>query len=454
MATNVLLPQWGMNMEDGLLVKWLVAEGDSVETGQPLVEVETAKIESELESPVSGVVAHIMASEGATANVGDIVVVIADPGESVERPESSRPAPTRRAARPPVADRAGAARGSRAQVTPVARRLAGQNNVDLEGVSGSGPNGRITEDDVRQVILRQAQDDRGGARHAAQVVPQARLLAKRNGIDLAGVGGTGPNGRILVADVEAALRQAQDERGRAQDERGGLADPEQYSEIAPLRGLRRTIAQRMTQSSRSTAPVTLTTEVNVTEAVAMRERLLAEWRQHRIRPLDLDLVVKATAASLAEHPRLNSHLAGDELGLLKDVNVGLAMAVDDGLLVPVIKSADSKGLLEVAREIRDLSDRNRKGELSVDDMTGAGFTITSLAGYGIDAFTPIIDPPQVAILGVGRIVEKPAVHEGQVVIRSMMFLSLTFDHRALDGVPTAEFLRTLASKLEDPAWMA
>ena len=444
MATNVLLPQWGMNMEDGLLVKWLVAEGDSVEAGQPLVEVETAKIESELESPVSGVVAHIMASEGATANVGDIVVVIADPGESVERPESSRPAPPPRPARRERG--AGAARGGRGQVTPVARRLAQQNNVNLNGVSGSGPNGRITEDDVRQAMQARVSSS---ARPAAQVVPKARLLAKQNGIDLAGVNGTGPDGRILVADVEAALRGSKDEPQAAR-----LANPELYSEIAPLRGLRRTIAQRMTQSSQSTAPVTLTSEVDVTEAVAMRERLLAEWRQHRIRPLDLDLVVNATAASLAEHSRLNSHLASDEVGLLKDVNIGVAMAVDDGLLVPVIKSAHSKGLLEVAREIRDLSDRNRNGKLSVDDMTGAGFTITSLSGYGIDAFTPIIDPPQVAILGVGRIVEKPAVHDGQVTIRSMMSLSLTFDHRALDGVPAAEFLRTLASKLQDPAWMA
>ena len=448
MATNVLLPQWGMNMEDGLLVKWLVAEGDTVEAGQPLVEIETAKIESELESPVAGVVAHVMASAGTTANVGDILLIIGEPGESVERPASSRPAPAPRPAR--RERRAGAARGGRGQVTPVARRLAAQNDIDLERVSGSGPNGRITENDVRQAMRAQKSSS---SRPAAQVVPKARLLAKQNGIDLAGVNGTGPNGRILVADV---LRQAQDERGRAQDDRqaGGLADPELYSEIAPLRGLRRTIAQRMAQSSRSTAPVTLTTEVDVTEAVAMRERLLAEWRQHRIRPLDLDLIVKATAASLTEHPRLNSHLAGDEVGLLKDVNVGVAMAVDEGLLVPVIKSAAAKSLLEIAREIRDLSDRNRSGKLSVDDMTGAGFTITSLSGYGIDAFTPIIDPPQVAILGVGRIVEKPAVHEGQVAVRSLMFLSLTFDHRALDGVPAAEFLRTLASKLHDPAWMA
>ena len=167
MATNVLLPQWGMNMEDGLLAKWLVAEGDSVEAGQPLVEIETAKIESELESPVAGVVAHIMAAEGATANVGDILLVIGEPGESVERPASSRPAPPPRPARRERG--AGAARGGRGQVTPVARRLAQQNNVNLDGVSGSGPNGRITEDDVRQAIQTR---ESSSARPAAQVVPK------------------------------------------------------------------------------------------------------------------------------------------------------------------------------------------------------------------------------------------------------------------------------------------
>ena len=446
MATNVMLPQWGMNMEDGLLVKWLVKEGDAVEKGQALVEVETAKINSELEAPEAGLVAHIMVSEGTTVDVGTIVVVLGQPGEDVPRPSTekpkrpSRPAAAGRPARPgaPSADR-----GARAQVTPVARRLASQNDIDLDRVQGTGPNGRITEEDVRGAIEAK---QTGGPGPSVQVVPGARLLAKEQGVDLAQVQGSGPNGRITVADVERTISEGAQEKGPAFP----LGD---VSEVVPLKGLRKTIAGRMVQSVQTMAQVTLTTEADVTELVRLREKLLSEWRPHRIRPMDQDLILMATAAALKEHPRLNAALVNDEISILSDVNVGVAMAVPDGLMVPVINGTDEKDLLSIAREVRELADKARKGNLAVDDMMGASFTVTSLSGYGIDAFTPIIDPPQVAILGVGRIVEKPAAYEGEVALRSMMFLSLTFDHRALDGVPAGEFLRTLSGKLEDPAWM-
>ena len=443
MATNVLLPQWGMNMEDGLMVNWLVKEGDTVEEGQPLVEVETAKIDSELEAPASGIVAHILAPEGSTVDVGTIVAVIAEPGETVQRPEPAQPrhAPAR-ASRPAKVEAGRDAR--QAQVTPVARRLARQNDFDLSQVQGTGPNGRITEDDVRGAIEAMPQAE---TRPAAQVVPRARQLATEHGIDLAGVQGTGPNQRILVEDVEQAmLQQDRDERA--------TASPAPAGQVVPLKGLRKIIADRMMQSLQSMAQVTLTTEVDMTEAVRLRESLVFQWRKARIRPLDLDMIVKAVAAALKEHLRLNATLENDEIRLLDEINVGAAMAVPDGLMVPVIRQADEKDLLSIAREIRDLADKSRKGKFSVDDVTGASFTITSLANYDIDAFTPIIDPPQVAILGVGRVVEKPAVHQGEVVIRSMMFLSLAFDHRALDGVPAGEFLRTLKGKLEAPVWMS
>jgi pyruvate dehydrogenase E2 component (dihydrolipoamide acetyltransferase) len=436
MATNVLLPQWGMNMEDGLLVKWLVKEGDSVEAGQPLVEIETAKINSELESPVAGIVAHITAQEGATVDVGVIVAVIGEPGESVPRPSQSKPerrARTRR--RPGARGRAGAG-----QVTPVARRLATQNDVDLDQVSGTGPNGRVVEDDVRRAIA--ARETGAGARRV-QVVPAARKLAKERGVDLAQVRGTGPGGRILVADVERALQA-----GPVAQTVGAV------SEVVALTGLRKTIADRMLQSVQSMAQVTLTTEADVTESVRLMSELVSHWRPSRIRPLAQDLVVKATAAALADHPRLNANLVGDEIRLLEEINVGVAMAVPEGLMVPVVSKADKRDLLTLAKEMRELTKKAREGRLSLDDVTGASFTVTSLAALEIDAFTPIIDPPQVAILGVGRIVEKPAVHDGQVAVRSMMHLSLAFDHRALDGAPAGELLRAIKGRLEDPAWMS
>lgn len=432
MATNVLLPQWGMNMEDGLLVKWLVKEGDAIEEGQALVEVETAKINSELESPATGVIAHLMFDEGATAKVGEIVVVIGEPGESVARPENTRQSSVSRR-RPAEQNRPQRTSGTRTQVTPIARRLARDNDIDVDTLEGTGPNGRITEDDVRKAI-----EQKSVASVRVQIVPKARALAKEHDIDLDSIVGSGPNGRILVTDVERIIAEK---------------SPANVREVVPLRGLRRTIADRMMLSATSMAQVTLTTEADVTELVALREALVSEWREHRVRPLDLDLIVKAVAETLAEHPRLNATLVNDEVRIMDSVNVGTAMAVPDGLVVPVISNADEKSALDIAREIRDLADKSRKNGLTVDDMTGATFTITSLANYDIDAFTPIIDPPQVAIIGVGRINEKPAVFEGQIAIRSMIFLSLAFDHRALDGVPAGEFLRALKGRLEDVSWM-
>ena len=432
MATNVLLPQWGMNMEDGTLTKWLVSEGDRIAEGQPLVEIETAKINSELESPASGVVAHIMAAEGSLVKVGELVAVIAEPGENPPRPEPGAPASPASARRRQRRAGGRSAGGGTRQVTPVARRLARDNDISLDDVTGTGSRGRVTEQDVRDAIESRRRRPR------VQVVPRARMLARREGVDLADVAGSGPGGRIVVADVERAI--AEREVGAA----GAVA------EAIPLTGLRKTIADRMTMSVSAMAQVTLTTEADVTELLRLRESLVAEWRPHRLRPLDLDLIIAAVAESLGDHPRLNAHLVNDETLLLKDVNIGVAVAVPDGLVVPVLKRADSLDLLGMARAMRELADKTRKGALGVDDVTGAGFTVTALSNYDIDVFTPIIDPPQVAILGLGRANEKPVVVDGEIVARSMMHLSVTFDHRALDGVPVAEFMRTLKVRLESP----
>ena len=434
MATNVLLPQWGMNMEDGTLTKWLVGEGDEIAEGQPLVEVETAKINSELESPATGVVAHIMADEGSLVKVGELVAVIAEPGESVPRPEPgapTSPAAARRRQRR-TGDRS--AGGGQRQVTPVARRLARENDISLDEVTGTGPRGRITEQDVRDAIEARR------SRPRVQVVPRARMLARQESIELADVEGSGPSGRVVVADVERAIAERD----------AGAARADAVAEVLPLTGLRKTIADRMRMSVGTMAQVTLTTEADVTDLLKLRESLVAEWRPHRLRPLDLDLIIAAIAESLKSHPRLNAHLVDDEVLLLKDVNIGIAVAVPDGLVVPVLRGAQSLDLLGMARAMRELADKTRKNALGIDDVTGAGFTVTALSNYDIDVFTPIIDPPQVAILGLGRANEKPVVVDGEIVVRSMMHLSVTFDHRALDGVPVAEFMRTLKSRLESP----
>lgn len=434
MATNVLLPQWGMNMEDGTLTKWLVSEGDEIAEGQPLVEVETAKINSELESPASGVVAYIMAAEGSLVKVGELVAVIAEPDENPPRPEPGAPTSPAAARRRQRRTGGRPAGGGSRQVTPVARRLARDNGISLDEVTGTGPRGRVTEEDVRRAMEARRERPR------VQVVPRARMLARQEDIDLADVDGSGPNGRIVLADVERAIAERD----------AGAARADAVAQVLSLTGLRKTIADRMRMSVSTMAQVTLTTEADVTDLLKLRESLVAEWRPHRLRPLDLDLIIAAIAEALKAHPRLNAHLVEDEVMLLKDVNIGIAVAVPDGLVVPVLRGADSLDLLGMARAMRELADKTRKNALGIDDVTGAGFTVTALSNYDIDVFTPIIDPPQVAILGLGRANEKPVVVDGEIVVRSMMHLSLTFDHRALDGVPVAEFMRTLKSRLESP----
>jgi pyruvate dehydrogenase E2 component (dihydrolipoamide acetyltransferase) len=215
--------------------------------------------------------------------------------------------------------------------------------------------------------------------------------------------------------------------------------------------MRQTIATRMLQSVQSMAQVTLTTEVDVTDAMQLRNGLARQWPEGGLSPLHL--VIKATARALKEHPRMNAIQKEQEVELVPEINVGVAVSLQEGLIVPTIRQADTKPLGEIARESRDLANRAREGKTSYEEVTGGTFTITNLGAYGIDAFTPIINPPQVGILGVGRVVEKPAVYQGEIAKRSLLFLSLTFDHRVIDGAPAAEFLHTVKGHMEDPWWM-
>ncbi len=441
MAINVALPQWGMNMEEGILVKWLVDQGEEIRKGQPLVEVETSKISSELESPADGVIAHLMAPEGAVVKVGDLVAVIGEPGENPPRPEKTASKPGRRKSTQESRFSVNKPnRTKRTQATPIARKLAKDNNIDIDELTGSGPNGRISEGDVREYIKR----DKAGTRtKTGQISPRARRLALNNNIDLNQISGTGPNRRISVADVENAIGSIAD---------AGV-DEKAIGASQTLSGLRKTISERMSLSVRTMAQVTLTSEIDATKMVGVRKNLLESWRSHKIRPMEQDILVAAVGDALTKHPRLNSFLKNDTVLLAKDINVGIAMAVPDGLMVPVVNSVNETSLIEIAKNLRDLANKTRKNSLNIAEVSNAGFTITSLMNHDIDVFTPLVDPPQVAILGIGRITDKPVVVDDEIVIRQIMHISVTFDHRALDGVPVAEFIHTLKSNLEDPEWL-
>ena len=437
MPTEIVLPQWGMEMMEGTVVRWLKREGDTIQEGEPLVEIETAKLETEMEATTSGVVAQILVSEGSTVPVRTPLVIIAAPGEEVSR-SAGVAAPSREAAASPGTHAPPAATQGTApgQVVPAARRLAREHGVDLSRVPGSGPGGRILLEDVQSAL----ESPPAEPAERVQVVPAARRLAQQHGIDLAQVQGTGPRGRVLIADVERAISlQAQPAPALGAGQR------------VPIAGMRQTIARRMMDSLSSMAQLTVTSEADVTDAMRIREGVSRHRSEGGLSPLHL--VVKATARALKEHPRMNAIQRDGEIELLEDVNVGVAVALDEGLIVTTIRGAAGKDLDSIASEARLLATRAREGTASYDDVTGATFTVTNLGAFQIDAFTPIINPPQVGILGVGRVVEKPAVHQGQIAVRSMMFLSLTFDHRVIDGAPAAQFLRDVKAYLEDPWWM-
>ncbi len=441
MPTEILLPQWGMEMQDGTIVKWLKKEGDTIQEGEPLVEVETAKLETEMESVASGVVTRILVPEGTTVPIRTVLAIIAAPGEEVAQPASAAPSTPAPAAGPATQTSASAPPRSggpiTAQVVPAARRLAQERGVDLSLIQGTGPRGRILIEDVERAASATpvAAPAQAGGGVSVQVVPAARRLAQERGVDLSQVQGTGPRGRILIADVENAID----------------AQAAPAAQVVPISGMRRNIATRMLDSVLTTAQVTLTTEADVTDATALRQGLNRQMTDGSLSPLSL--IIKAAARALREYPRMNAIQRENEIELVSEVNVGVAVALEEGLMVATIRQTDEKGLVQIARESRELASKVREGKASYDDVTGATFSITNLGTYEIDAFTPIINPPQIGILGVGRVVEKPAVHNGEIAKRSMMFLSLTFDHRVIDGAPAAEFLRILKGHLEDPWWM-
>ena len=463
MPTEILLPQWGMEMDEGTVVKWLKKEGDYVQEGEPLVEIETAKLTTELESFASGVLARIVVPEGETVRIRAVLAVIAAPGEEIPsniadaanatHPAGAAPstqAPAETTAQPSASSSQAATSQSAAlgniQVVPAARRLAQQHGIDLSQIKGNGPRGRILIADVEKAIDGPSPPPAPvgiSAISAAnvQVVPAARHLARQNGVDLSQIQGSGPGGRILTADVEKAIKGAP----------GAREQSAAQGQTLPLEGIRRTIATRMLQSLQTMAQVTLTTEANVSQAMLLRQGLSRHSNSGGLSPLHL--VVKATARGLKDHPRLNAVQTQDQVQMMDQVNIGLAVSLPEGLMTPVIREVDGKSLNQIAQEARELAAKIRENRATPDDVTGGSFTVTNLGAYDIDGFTPIINPPQVGILGVGRAVDKPVIENGEVAKATMMFLSLTFDHRVVDGAPAAEFLQTVKGYLEDPWWM-
>jgi len=407
MATVVIMPKFGMAQKEATIVRWLKGEGERVAAGEPLLEVTTDKVNMDVEAPASGVLRAIKYGPGEVVPVTEAIAYIAAPGETIYLPESS--------------ELSGRYAATNPKATPLARRVAEEKGVALAEVTGSGPGGRITRGDVEQVAGK------------VRATPAARRVAREAGMELSAIAGTGPKGRIQEADVRQAA--------------AAPAAPRRKGTVIPLQGTRAIIARRMQQSYQTAPHIHLSLSADVTEAEAARVR----WAGRSEQKISLTtLIVKACAWALRRHPLVNSTLEEDDIHLWDEINIGVAVALPEGLIVPVIRQADTKHIELLAKELQDLSERARQGKLRPDEVEAGTFTITNLGMFGIESFDPILNPPQSAILGVGRAVPTPVARDGQVVIRPVMQLTLAADHRVLDGAMAARFLQDVQAGLEDP----
>jgi pyruvate dehydrogenase E2 component (dihydrolipoamide acetyltransferase) len=392
MATDVSLPRLGQGMEAGTIVRWLKSEGDTVEKGEPLYELDTDKVTQEVEADASGLLLKILAGEGEEIEVGKRIAVIGEEGEEVSAeaepaPKTEEPAkvpkpeplPAERVEEPQQPSRA----DGRIKASPLARRIARERSIDLASLTGTGPDGRIVAEDVE--------------RAAAAPTP-------------------------VHAPAAAAPLEA---------------------EVVPLTSLRKTIARRLTEAWEAPA-FQISMSADMTRAQELHDRL----REQGVSVTDI--LTKLAAVALLRHREVNAHFVDDELRIFPNAHIGLAVATERGLIVPVQREVERKSLVQIAAERKDIVQRTREGKLTQEDLEGGTFTISNLGMYGVEIFTAVLNPPQAAILAVGAIEERPVVENGDFVARPLMAMTLTCDHRAVDGAKAADFLRELKTLLEEP----
>lgn len=432
MPKEIYLVKVGMSMTEGSVSEWYIPDGGEVRKGELVYALETEKVNLDVDAEYDGTVKHLV-EVGMMLEPGDVVGHIFEAGEKIpETPGDSRPAPAAVKSAVPVPHVSTSAPAAKAadghiKSSPAARRLAKELGIDYTSLSGTGPGGRIVEADI--IKARKAEP---------KASPLARRLAVEKGVDLTQVKGTGPGGRIVQADIDAAAQPGAGTRGPA------------VGEKIAVKGMRKTIASRMHHSLMESAQLTMDMEVSMEDAVKMRAGLIDEWEADGVRPTYTDFVVKAAARALTLHPMMNSRFMGDEILLLKEVHIGIAVALPEGLVVPVIRDADKLPLKDIARESSRLAVAARNGTLGLDDYTGGTFTLSALGMYGVDSFTPIINEPQSGIIGINRIYDGLEWVGDKPQKTRKMNLSLTWDHRALDGAPAAEYLVDVKKILEAP----
>jgi len=387
MPREINLPQWGMAMNDGTVVKWLKNIGDQINKGDELVEIESTKVNASIEAPDAGVLGRIDVDEGNLVPVGTVLGLILFDGEKSEDfPVKESP----------------------------------EENESSK--STEEPQSIIVKSDKKIIAS-----------------PRARNLAKKLNIDLSNILGTGPSGRITEEDVSSF---SEDSSSKIENDNFAI------KESIKNTGIRQIIANRMYQSAQN-PQVTLNTVASVDNLDKLQKKLISDWRKDRIRPQINDLLVKIVSDTLAAHPKLNAHYIDDTLNIIENINLGVAMAVKDGLVVPVIVDSQNKDYLDISKEIRAFSKKIKENQLLPDEITGSTFTISNLSSYNVEYFNPIINPPEVSILGLGKISKRIDLDEnGEIKVKNVIHLSLTFDHRALDGVPASNFLDDLVKNIE------
>ena len=459
MAVDLFIPKMGQTVEEVTLINWLIKDGDKVAFGDPVMEVETDKAIFTVEAngkgyihfgpfekgqvvPVLTVVGTIGKQDETFAPSAAVISTEEEPAEEEkEAPKAEAPVEEEK-----LPDAVVEAASEKVFASPRARKLASAKGVNLSRVTPTGGEGvRVVENDVIAYL----------AKNAKSATPIAVKMAGEMGLDLSGVTGTGPKGTITREDVEKAVRQRMaGGTAAAAPVAGEIAyAPNKVLETNPVSGVRKIIFDRMGMSDQMTARVTLVTEADVTELVRFRNKLKAEKTEAwGYKPGFNEMIGLIVAQTLAKYCYMNARLSqdGTQIEMLEDVNLAFAVDTDRGLLVPVIKNADQLELKDLGAKFHALADAAKLGRVLPDDLVGGTFTITNLGSYGVDAFTPVINLPELAILGVGRIQEKVVPVNGVAEIRKMMTLSLVFDHRLVDGAPAAKFLQSIRELLEDP----
>lgn len=429
MALEIRLPKLGLTMEEGTVDEWLLADGDVVTIGMPLLRLATDKIDVDVEAEGDGILARAVAN-GTTLAPGAVLGWLLAAGESAPSGPVSSAAPAGQAESVPdittMSERPEGSRETsddRAFVSPNARRVARELGVDIDSVTGTGPGGRVVSEDVEEA----AAQDAAASSSTSSKVPSPLARRKAREADASAAVAAAP----VSADVAIAGQDT--------------------SSIIPLKGMRGTIAARMLQSLTEMAQLTHGFEVSMDAVVALRAEMKQQYTALGVPVPSLnDFVVRAAAMALRQHPILNATITGNEIHLLSHIHMGLAVAVPGGLMVPVIRDADRLSLPELAHATRDVADRCRSGSISLDEFDGGTFAVTSLGTYGVDFFTPVINPGNVGILGVGRLRDSGKWEGDAFVKTQVLTLSLTFDHRAVDGAPAAEYLQTVAELLARP----